>query len=676
MELQRDYPLLICPRIFPCPHHVAIRRLQYYGDPVNRFVSFDDIGVVCIWGAKMDLLRTVHLPDTKSTGSIVRVTDGGYLPSCNVFVVASTNSDIRFYDGATELLYKSVIVGDMVTTVSVWNSPAGGDASAAVAFGTMNGMIHLLKFPNATRLDGMFNIFTPMHWQDPINIRIVDVMQHYPILNAPSAVEYAGFLGHKTGTASELDGSVGRIAISEDGELVFSCSKAQKSSFAITRTDKFSEAGVHVVRVHKGVDCFDHSPELNQVATGGKDCQVRLWNPYVPNNTLAELRGHGAPIVALQFNSTLAQLITLTANETIRIWDIEQRICLNALAEIIPHNLIVKAAATDMLWHSATQSLITLTKDEIAIIQMTRDQDRRAFTVTDCNSVACMCLLEALNYLCTGSTGGTIATWKADTGEKMLEFGEEGGAAITAVCPGDLSSRLVSSDANGRLVVWNVLAGSILQILRPIDMLKEISGIVSFKSTVFAAGWSRRLMKFEVPREVALKDCPMLVDEPPLRKIFGPSHHEDIACVNSLQEAYVITGSYDGVIVVWDFRTGAALQNFDSRTCTKFLEKQTKWSIHLPTVAEVHSPSINAMLTLEARVNQGMADKLDMAYVASLVVSSDNGILHFYQPVVGTLLGAFRIAVKETQNDIISVRRLLPAPFFPSLVGLLDLARL
>ena len=85
------------------------------------------------------------------------------------------------------------------------------------------------------------------------------------------------------------------------------------------------------------------------------------------------------------------------------------------------------------------------------------------------------------------------------------KFGASGGAAITDLCPGDLSSRLVSSDANGRLVVWNVLAGSILQILRPADMQKEISGVVCFKSTVFAAGWSRRLMMFEVPREVALK---------------------------------------------------------------------------------------------------------------------------------------------------------------------------
>ena len=132
----------------------------------------------------------------------------------------------------------------------------------------------------------------------------------------------------------------------------------------------------------------------------------------------------------------------------------------------------------------------------------------------------------------------------------------------------------------------------------------------------------------------------MLVDEQPLRKAFGgPSHHEDVAHVVSLQESYVITASYDGTIVVWDFRTGVALQHFDSRTCTKFLERQTKWSIHLPAAAEVHSPAINTMLTLEARVRRGIEDKLDMAYVASLVVSSDNGTLHFYQPVVGTLLG-------------------------------------
>ena len=189
-----------------------------------------------------------------------------------------------------------MLVHDLVTSISVWNSDAGELASASAAFGTMNGTIHLLRFPDATRLDGMFNTFTPMHWQDPINIRIADVMMHYPVTNAPSAVEYAGFVAHKASTPSDLDGSVNRIAISEDGQLVFSCSKSQKSSFAITRINKFSEAGSHVIRIHKGVDCFDHSPDLNQVATGGKDCQVRLWNPYVPSTTLAELRGHGTAL--------------------------------------------------------------------------------------------------------------------------------------------------------------------------------------------------------------------------------------------------------------------------------------------------------------------------------------------------------------------------------------------
>ena len=67
----------------------------------------------------------------------------------------------------------------------------------------------------------MFNTFTPLHWQDPINIRIADVMMHYPVTTAPSAVEHAGFVAHKASTPSDLDGSVNRIAISEDGQLVY-----------------------------------------------------------------------------------------------------------------------------------------------------------------------------------------------------------------------------------------------------------------------------------------------------------------------------------------------------------------------------------------------------------------------------------------------------------------------
>ena len=44
------------------------------------------------------------------------------------------------------------------------------------------------------------------------------------------------------------------------------------------------------------------------LVTGGIDCIVRVWNPYVPTHPIATLKGHGTPLSHVIFNSASCQV--------------------------------------------------------------------------------------------------------------------------------------------------------------------------------------------------------------------------------------------------------------------------------------------------------------------------------------------------------------------------------
>lgn len=100
-ESEKNFPLLVCPKLIENSHHATIRRICFSGFPLNKFITFDEFGMVCFWGMKMELHRTLALSNTRSTGAISRLMDGAYMERHNVIVVSTTNTDVRFYDAAS-----------------------------------------------------------------------------------------------------------------------------------------------------------------------------------------------------------------------------------------------------------------------------------------------------------------------------------------------------------------------------------------------------------------------------------------------------------------------------------------------------------------------------------------------------------------------------------------------
>lgn len=61
--------------------------------------------------------------------------------------------------------------------------------------------------------------------------------------------------------------------------------------------------------VNKGVLCLTYDPEWNLIVTGSRDCDVRVWNPYVVAKSSAVLKGHTSAVLQVLVRNCDHQIV-------------------------------------------------------------------------------------------------------------------------------------------------------------------------------------------------------------------------------------------------------------------------------------------------------------------------------------------------------------------------------
>ena len=103
--------------------------------------------------------------------------------------------------------------------------------------------------------------------------------------------------------AGEIDKSVRLVRVIPSLGMFLSCANTSEKSFVLRLVDKSSGGSeFNVPKVNtfanpmpgsasQGVSVFDYSEVLNLIVTGGIDCHVRIWNPYVQTHPTAVFKG-------------------------------------------------------------------------------------------------------------------------------------------------------------------------------------------------------------------------------------------------------------------------------------------------------------------------------------------------------------------------------------------------
>lgn len=104
-----------------------------------------------------------------------------------------------------------------------------------------------------------------------------------------------------------------------------------------------------------------------------------------------------------------------------------------------------KHTVMSLLWHEGTQSLLTTTRDELAVIQMTRDEQIKAAQTSHDFPISSALYSEKFNLFITADSLGQITTWDLGSGEKILSWEAHPSAVVSAMCLGCNGKRLISA---------------------------------------------------------------------------------------------------------------------------------------------------------------------------------------------------------------------------------------
>lgn len=65
--------------------------------------------------------------------------------------------------------------------------------------------------------------------------------------------------------------------------------------------------------------------------TGGPDCVVRVWNPFVTRRANSIFQGHRAPICAVIVQDAGKRVYSLSKDRCIKVWDVSAQSCVQVL---------------------------------------------------------------------------------------------------------------------------------------------------------------------------------------------------------------------------------------------------------------------------------------------------------------------------------------------------------
>lgn len=100
---------------------------------------------------------------------------------------------------------------------------------------------------------------------------------------------------------------------------VVSCAQCPRG---LLMTDITKSKAPYIYKILQGVWCFALVEDVHMVATGGPDCLVRIWNPFVPTRPICAFYGHHTGIVSLIFQDKGQKLYSLSKDKCIKVWDV------------------------------------------------------------------------------------------------------------------------------------------------------------------------------------------------------------------------------------------------------------------------------------------------------------------------------------------------------------------
>ncbi|XP_028982217.1 WD repeat-containing protein on Y chromosome [Diachasma alloeum] len=647
-----ELPLKGPPELLPTRHRSAICRIifsPYLISSENRSSSFQSgryltvskDGVINYWSLDLVHQKSVKSinPDFKVQSTII--TDIIAMPDVQVVCTSSVERDLRFYDtaaGKFDLRIRITSLRDAVICMAYYFSEDIRENSYII-LGDTGGSVRVIAFSPFDR--GPF--------------------KQNPRRETLEATYESLLKGHIDGLVVTEFNRVHSDWVSEVkyyGGLRGFLSCAKCSNCSLLLSDPSGTKMRYEFRVHMGISCFTVFEEKQLLMTGGPDCLIRAWNPFVPYRPNAILRGHRSPIcfIAIQPPGTLAY--SLSKDRCIKVWDISSQSCVQTYNSL-PSELSERTPMS-VIYNSVTQKLI-IASMMIALVSCQRVIDEEISDgETHTKGITCLVYNPLFKMIVSTGTDSCIMYWDPWTGKRIhcitnahskKNLGSYEQIEITAATFDYSYQLLITGGRDGSLKIWSFNSGSCIKNMVVEDQC-GITGIIWLKNRILCAGWNGCIVEF-ADTETGI-----------YRKSWEKRHTEEILCAAVRFPQALVTASYNGELIMWRMETGQPYRRYQVENPTErynIVYKTRRWEMSEDQEKSVNfdpkrnnesqeKSALAVIRTVSVRCVMFLCSRDMEPNVGSLLVALDSGFIQVWSHhVVGGFLKAFN--VKHVPRD-------------------------
>nr|XP_015216124.1 PREDICTED: WD repeat-containing protein 49 isoform X2 [Lepisosteus oculatus] len=634
-------------KLLPTAHKEPIQKIAYLRSS-SRYLTISREGLLGIWTDSLTTQKTIRIATDSVKLKDLWVTSLALLPNVNKIAVGFTSKEICFYDLLSKqefsCQYKIQDLEQTPISMDYWYNP--GDADEAVlSFGDVGGEVNGICFTTA-----QISLFErPTNTADPDSVIIIK----WPEL-VSGCHRSCYIVRHRAHRSSW----VRRVKYLGNLEAFISCTTGAVNSVVLAwKENEGAPLRTTIFHISKGINDFDYHAGMNLIATAGIDNKVCLWNPYVISKPTGVLQGHMASVIAVQFIIAKKQLLSFSKDKVLRVWDVHHQLCIQRVAGIFP-----KCVDFHMVLYFDEEhgKLLTTFNNQITLLEIKQETGQRV--TSHAKPVSCVLYNPVFKQVISSDADSTVTCWMIDTGQKIKQFTRcHGNAEISAMALDATGTRLFTGATDGMVKVWDFNGHCHHKLSAGLDQAVEISQILVLKRTVLVLGWERMITVFR------LNSLTQFFVKPAEWK-GGLQHQDDILCAAFLPPQTLVSGSYDGEIIIWNNNTENALRklhpggkrNFKfnsdsalsklgnrSRSSSTHSGKRTRSLVLTETETECNY-NITRLIFLEARKNVAAGDG------ANLVSCGGSGTVRFWNTVKSCLVAEF-IAHKDVGSIIMSI---------------------
>ncbi|KAM8819731.1 cilia- and flagella-associated protein 337-like [Eudromia elegans] len=549
----------------PCPGEPTLR-ICALAD--HTLVTAQEDGVVSFWSAQLKLRRSRMVFEKTAKKKPKWVLDFTVVTQYNKLLLGTADRDLQLYELCNLEPYCQISALEAVPLRLDYCSTAHDECM--VLYGDDQGCVNILllsslgellrtwkKLPKADNIPSIClesAVLSPsvtyIRWK--VHEDWVTQLSYYDSIKAvisSSSHELTALVIGCTLGATNVEQQMKEIQEPGKG------SKGKTGQLATGSPPRRARGDQTVFRVPKGVKTFAFSKRNNLLVTGGMDRTIRLWNPYMPSQCTGMLRSHTAPIFYLDISEEDAKIISVSTDNTVKIWDAEDQSCLFSACSKASG---IGGELSACLYAPAMRSLY-VAADALALLYLKlRPLPEPRLVVSHLEPVLCCKFNGVFRQVVSCSEGSVIRVWDFETGKQLFEFvSAHGEAAITCLTFDDSGRRLVTGGRDGCLKIWNYNNGHCLHVLKREGKCEEICDCAYVELNksryIVAVGWDRRINVYSDSTEELHR---VQKPQPFWQHDITQGHKEDILCVAHCPPSLLATASYDGEIIVWNMSSG------------------------------------------------------------------------------------------------------------------------